>query len=95
MAGVTWAKEAREDLDAIFLRIEGESSAYAEKWIKDLFKKIELIEKFPHLGRKVPEVNLVNVREVFAGKYRVLYGIAKADHVEILAIRHTAKPLSE
>ena len=95
MAGVTWSKEARQDLDAIFLWIENESEIYAKKWIGEVFEKIELVEKFPRMGRTVPEVKIDTIREVFAGKYRIIYNISKNDSIEILTIRHSSKPLSE
>lgn len=59
MVGIEWSNEARDDLDGIFLRIESESAVYAEKWIKDLFAKIELIQKFPQLGRMLPEMGVL------------------------------------
>ena len=75
MAGIIWSDEARQDLDTIFLRLNSESQSYSKKWINEVFKKTELIEKFPHMGRKVPEIKIHNIREVFAGNYRILYNI--------------------
>ena len=95
MAGVIWSNEARQDLDAVFLRLNLESKSYSQKWIDEVFKKIELIEKFPNMGRKVPEVKINSIREIFAGSYRILYNIAKDNSIEILTIRHSSRPLSE
>lgn len=95
MAGVVWSNEARQDLDTIFLRLSVESKSYSGKWINEVFKKIELIEKFPNMGRRVPEVKINSVREFFVGSYRILYNISKSENIEILAIRHSSRPLSE
>ena len=43
----------------------------------------------------MPEIKINSIREVFAGSYRILYNIVKEGNVEILAIRHSSKPLSE
>jgi toxin ParE1/3/4 len=95
MDRVIWSNEARQDLDTIFLRLNSESKSYSQKWINEVFKKIELIEKFPNMGRMVPEVKVSSVREFFVGSYRILYNISKAENIEILAIRHASRPLSE
>ncbi|WP_031527606.1 type II toxin-antitoxin system RelE/ParE family toxin [Dyadobacter crusticola] len=94
MAGIIWSKEARQDLDTIFLWLESESKSYSKKWINELFQKVELVEKFPKMGRKIPETRIESIREIRVGNYRVIYN-AKKDDVEILAIRHTSRPLSE
>ncbi|MCE7059630.1 type II toxin-antitoxin system RelE/ParE family toxin [Dyadobacter sp. CY343] len=94
MAGIIWSKEARQDLDNTFLWLEGESRSYSRKWINEVFHKIELLEKFPKMGRQIPETRIESIREIRVGKYRIIYNTKKTE-VEILAIRHTSKPLSE
>ena len=47
------------------------------------------------MGRKVPEIKVYNIREIFVGSYRILYNVAKNDTIEIMAIRHFSRPLSE
>lgn len=95
MAGIVWSDEARQDLDSIFMRLERESLSNARRWINEVFHKLSLLENFPHLGKSVAEIRIYNVREVLAGQYRILYTVGSGDRIEILAIRHTARPLSE
>jgi len=95
MAGVIWSVEARKDVDSIFLKLSSDSQVYSKKWINEVFKKLELIEKFPNMGRKVPEIRVVGIREIFVGRYRMIYNISKSKTIEILAIRHLSRPLSE
>ena len=95
MARINWSEEARQDLETIFLRLNSESLSYSQKWINDVFSKIELLEKFPNMGRTVPETRLTNIREILVGKYRVIYNVAKSNVIEIMAIRHSSRPLSE
>lgn len=95
MARINWSEEARKDLDTIFLRLNSESLSYSRKWINDVFGKIELLEKFPNMGRTLPETRLSGIREILVGKYRVIYNVAKDNTIEIMAIRHSSRPLSE
>ncbi len=95
MARINWSEEARQDLDTIFLRLNSESLSYSQKWINDVFSKIELLEKFPNMGRSVPEIRLTSIREIIVGKHRVIYNVAKDNIIEIMAIRHSSRPLSE
>lgn len=95
MAGIIWSREARQDLDAIFLRLNTESESYSKRWLDDVFKKIELIQRFPNMGRKVPEIKVANVREILVAQYRIIYNVRNDEMVEVLAIRHSSKPLSE
>jgi len=95
MARINWSEEARQDLDTIFIRLNSESLSYSQKWINDVFSKVELLEKFPNMGRTLPETRLPSIREILVGRYRVIYNVAKDSTVEIMAIRHSSRPLSE
>jgi toxin ParE1/3/4 len=95
MAGIIWSDEARQDLESIFLRLSLESQSYSQKWINEVFDKTELLLRFPEIGRQVPEIGIKNVREIFAGRYRILYNIGKNFDIEVLTIRHTSRPFTE
>ncbi len=95
MAEVIWSQESRQDLDNIFIRLSSESPAYAQKWIDEVFKKLALIEHFPNMGRKVTEIRISNIREIMAGRYRILYHIGRPEIIEIMAIRHSSRPFTE
>ncbi|WP_165940152.1 type II toxin-antitoxin system RelE/ParE family toxin [Dyadobacter psychrotolerans] len=36
---------------------------------------------------------MTSIREIFVGRYRILYNISKSETIEILAVRHSSKPL--
>ncbi|WP_149239509.1 type II toxin-antitoxin system RelE/ParE family toxin [Dyadobacter sp. 32] len=95
MARIIWSDEARQDLYSIFLKLNSESQSYSKRWINEVFEKTELLLRFPKIGRKVPEINIKNIREVFAGRYRILYNIGVHGDIEVLAIRHTSRPFTE
>jgi len=49
---------------------------------------------FPMSGRKVPEYELENIREIIEKPYRIIYRIRK-DRIDILAVMHGAQLLPE
>ncbi|MEA5458156.1 type II toxin-antitoxin system RelE/ParE family toxin [Arcicella sp. LKC2W] len=85
-------EDARKDLDRIFLDFSDYSEKYAQLWADEFFKYIDLLEVNPKMGRIVPEINSENFREVFVGKYRMIYKVTQ--DVEIMMLRHSAKPLN-
>ncbi|GAB6283648.1 MAG: hypothetical protein STSR0008_24340 [Ignavibacterium sp.] len=52
-----------------------------------IIKKVDTLSKNPERGRKVPEANREDIREVFEGEYRIIYSI-EAKKVSILSIRN-------
>ncbi len=52
------------------------------------------IAAFPRSGRRVPEYDDENVREVFEGAYRIIYRIL-ADRVDVIAVIHGAQQMPE
>ncbi len=66
----------------------------AKKWAYNVFENINYLELHPKIGRVVPEVNIESLRELIVGNYRLVYQI-NSSNIEILTIRHSAKPFSE
>ncbi|MDZ7897438.1 MAG: type II toxin-antitoxin system RelE/ParE family toxin [Arcicella sp.] len=105
MGKVEWSNEAREDLEEFFLETRKDleefflqqckfSEKFTQKWADDIFEVIYLLENNPRLGRVVPELQANSIREMIIEKYRLLYQISKDDDIEIITIRHTARPLN-
>ena len=55
--------------------------------IERIFKKVETLSKYPGRGRKVPEANREEIREVFESEYRIIYRV-ETKKVFILTIRN-------
>jgi len=89
---VIWSKPARDDLKAIFDYIKKDSRYYAEKVIDDIIEKSEYLERFPEMGRVVPEINESNVREIFVYSYRLIYEITNGN-INIITIVHFAREI--
>jgi toxin ParE1/3/4 len=52
-------------------------------------KQSNQIAELPLSGRRVPEYNVEQVREVFCGPYRIIYHI-KPDQIDVIAVIHGA-----
>lgn len=84
---VIWAAPAKTDLKAIHDFIASDSKYYAKKVIQDIIDRTNIIETYPMIGRKVPEIDDENIREIFAYSYRILYEI-KTEKIYIIGIIH-------
>lgn len=98
MAKVIWAKEDREDLEGIYLYLFGFSEKSAKAWASEITQTAFLLENFPRMGRVVPNINInINrLRECVVKQHRLIYEVNEDDSlIEIMAIRHSSKPLSD
>lgn len=84
---VIWSEPAKSDLKQIFDYISEDSIYYAHEVIDKLVEATEILNKFPRLGRIVPEKNTESIREIFKYSYRIVYQITES--IEILTIVHS------
>lgn len=82
-----WSEEALEDIESVATYIEKDSPAYAKSVVSKFFEKAEILQEFTELGRKVPEINDPNIREIFVYSYRLIYKINE-DTVLFVAVVH-------
>lgn len=94
MVKLIWSPKAAADLEEICEYIAKDSEYYAKLFAQKVITLIENIPQFPKVGRIVPEYQLDNLREKIIQNYRVVYRI-KPDVIEIVAISHGARLLSE
>ncbi len=90
MEKIVWTKLALRDVIQIHDYIAEDSLFYARQTIEKIFEKVVPLEKFPLMGRMVPEFNNENVREVIMGNYRIVYRITKK-HISIVRVHHSAR----
>ena len=84
---IIWSPLAVERLEDIFDYIFAENPSTAIKFIDKIFKKVESLTEYPQRGRKVPEANREEIREVFLGEYRIIYRLEK-NKIIVLTIRN-------
>ncbi len=66
---VHWTHTAEGHLDAIYAYIAQDSPEYARRTVDRLTRKSQQIAEFPLSGRKVPEYDLDQIREVIEGSF--------------------------
>jgi len=84
---IFWSPLAVERLEDVYEYIAFDNKLAAQKLVERTFKKVETLSKNPERGRKVPETNRDEIREVFEGEYRIIYRI-ESKKVSILTIRN-------
>ena len=87
---VKWSKPAQIDLKQIHDYIARDSKFYAQKVSLEIVDKSEKLNKFPEVGRIVPEIGDPNIRELLIYSYRLVYEVFP-DKVEVLALIHTKR----
>jgi len=89
---VHWTDTALGHLSAIHDYIAQDSHTYARGVVDRLTARSQQISEFPHSGRRVPEYEAEDVREVIEEAYRIIYRV-NAERVEVLAVIHDAQQL--
>ncbi len=89
-----WTENAEAHLDAIYAWIAQDSEIYALRTVDRLTRRSIQISDFPLAGRKLPEYDQDQLREIIEPPYRIIY-LIKPDQIDILAVHHAASPLSD
>jgi toxin ParE1/3/4 len=84
---VVWSRRALQDLEAIAEYIAEDSPAYAAVVVRNIVQQTRLLSQFPRSGRKVPEFDDENIRELLAYSYRIIYRFQE-NEVLIAAVIH-------
>jgi len=82
---VHWTETAERHLDAIYGFIAQDSTTYALRTVDRITRKSQQIGEFPMSGRRVPEYDMEQIREVFVGPYRIIYHI-KSYQIDVIAV---------
>jgi addiction module RelE/StbE family toxin len=84
---IFWSPLALQRVQEIADYIALDSKKTALKWIDKIFGKVGILETEPLIGRKVPEINQPDIRELIFGNYRIIYRVLK-NQIAILTVRH-------
>jgi toxin ParE1/3/4 len=84
---VVWSPRALADVDAIASYVASDSPFYAGSVVRKIVALTRTLEIFPFAGRKVPEFDDENLREVIAYSYRIIYRVEAAE-VIVAAVIH-------
>lgn len=91
---IEWTEPALLDLESIQDYIKRDSEYYAILFIERIIEAVESLEKFPEIGRSVPEAEEENIREILFYNYRIMYRV-EIERILILTIIHGARDLSQ
>lgn len=94
MVQINWTIQAQNDLKDIALYISKDSKRYARLQVERIKKRTQVLKSYGFLGRKVPEFNQENIRELIEGNYRIIYKTVAEERIDILTIHHSAKDLN-
>lgn len=80
-----WSKRAQQDLLAIGRYIARDNPQAARQWIERLRERARKATLAPMAGRRVPELQREDIREVFLRTYRIVYQV-REDAIIILTV---------
>ena len=92
MAQVIWTLGAINDLDSIGKYIALDSELAAQKLIREIISKAELLADNPYRGRPIPEKIPGDYRQVLHKSYRIIYRVKK-NVIYISSIYHQKRLL--
>ncbi len=90
MVGIEWSPTAENDLNEIIDYIAQDSLEYALLFYEQVRDRVENLSNFPKLGRKVPELDDPNIRELILRNYRIIYRVSE-ENVQIIRIIHGSR----
>lgn len=88
---IEWTEPAL--LESIRDFIKRNSEKYAARFVEKIIAAAESLEKLPKAGRRVPESEDENIRELLFQNYRIMYR-AETKRILRLTIIHGARDLS-
>jgi len=90
---IEWTEPAILDLDGIRNYIARDSEYYASRFVGKIVEAVEKLEEFPEIGRRVPEAEEENIRELLFRNYRIIYRV-ETERILILTVIHGSRDLS-
>jgi len=84
---IIWSPLSLERTAEIAEYISLDNPSAAERWVENIFNRVNVLQSSPKAGRKVPEIEREEIRELLYGNYRIIYRVEKSK-ISILTLRH-------
>jgi plasmid stabilization system protein ParE len=84
---VIWSPRALTRVVEIGQHIAADRPAAARTWVIALFERAATLREHPRRGRRVPEVDRNEIREVIHGDNRLIYRV-EPKRLVVLTVRH-------
>jgi addiction module RelE/StbE family toxin len=94
MVQINWTRQATGDLKSIAEYISRDSVQYAKLQVLRIKARTKILKSHQKIGRKVPEFERPEIRELIEGNYRIIYKIVSPSQIDILTVHHSARDLS-
>lgn len=94
MMKIEWTRSAARDVRNVKYYVALDSESYAERLVQKIVGAVEKVAVFPRAGRKVPEADAENIREILYRNYRIIYRIER-DRILVLMVIHGARDLTQ
>lgn len=72
---LVWTERAEADLLDIGDFISRDDPVAAARWVRELIATAKIAARVPFGGRRVPELQRDDIREVFLKQYRIVYRV--------------------
>tara|TARA_R110001599_G_scaffold340042_1_gene560007 strand:- start:374 stop:691 length:318 start_codon:yes stop_codon:yes gene_type:complete len=92
MAQIKWTEPALDDLNEIAEYIALDKPSAAKKLVKEIFKSVKRLKKFPNSGKIPDELENSRYREIVVGPCRVFYRV-EVNLVYILYVMRSERAL--
>lgn len=89
---LVWSPLALERIVEIGEYIAQDRPQAAADWVEEIFASVRRLGRFPASGRRLPESDRTDLREVIHGRYRVIYRV-EPDRLVVLTVRHARREL--
>ena len=91
---IVWSPLAIDRVRDIANYIALDKVSAAQSWVEGIFDSVKRLENFPKSGRKVPEINRENMREIINGNYRIIYKIEN-NEILVLTVKNHRQQLDQ
>lgn len=95
MSATRWSQRARVDLKAIHDYIAADSPSNAKAVLRDILARAAALAETPRIGRRVPELEDPDIREVPAHSWRVIYQLRGNEIFIVTLVRRRRAPAPE
>jgi addiction module RelE/StbE family toxin len=91
---IVWTVSAVDDLESVHDYIARDSVIYAASFVERIIAAIETLMDLPEVGRKVPEMDNPDIRELIFQNYRIIYRI-HSNTIQVLTIIRGSRDISQ
>ena len=89
---VNWTQKSRHRLQQLYDYIAEDQPPNAIRFIDQITRRVQVLAEHPRSGKKVSKYQRDDIREIYEGRYRIIYRILP-ERIDILTIRHSARLL--